>query len=551
MSLSLRGIAFVRAARLLALIAVLAIATPLELSARGGRGGGGRMGGGGFSRGGIARSGGISRPSRSSPSSDRSARSRSTSRSDPRRSSSTRDGERRSSPDRNIWGDIGNDPSSRPSSPSASTRTGDSRSRDGSFETRTGETVDWESEVTRGEDGLERNTTWESTSGASGSGSSTARMENGQVQVDRTRHAESASGETIDRSWSAQREGDWIVREGDIKTSTGIDANTNTAIRKTDDGFVVHGAGSGRNGDYAGTIVKKGDDVYGRGVRVDGDEVSWGRVHCDSGRCTGGRVTADIDDYYDYPYYYYPYYYGWYSCPPGQIDSWHGAYGTPVYGCSNTVVISTTLSLGSSGSDSTSSAYTGASSNARSSSSSGLNSGSSVATASGSKSAASGVPSEARVTSQPVLMYELAPDLVVYSSDKKPQGVHAAKYGKRYFWAPGPTKADPRTDDWLRRASEMKAPTANASIITYGIGGQVVYLTSEKPSPGYFSETSDQLYAWMPGVLHPNDAQNDAIGTALAAHRAGGRQALDREARKLEQKRDPPPASAAKAPAPS
>jgi hypothetical protein len=264
-----------RVVKLLALACTLLLASEGALEARGGRGGG-RMGGGGYSR------------SQSSP----------------------RPAERRAPSDRSAtrgYGDSRESARARDTGASRGELERDgSRSNERSFETRRGETVDWESEVTRGEDGPQRETSWASTSGASGSGSSTARVQGGQVQVDRSRHAESGSGETIDREWSAHREDDWIVREGSVKTNTGVDADTASAIRRTEDGYVVRGAAFGRRGDAAGTIVKKGDELYARGARVEGDDVTFGRVHCQGDRCTGGRVTADLDDDYDYPYYYYP-----------------------------------------------------------------------------------------------------------------------------------------------------------------------------------------------------------------------------------------------------
>lgn len=408
-----------------------------------------------------------------------------------------------------------------PSQRTTPSQRGDSRSNEGSFETRRGHTVDWESEVTRGDDGFQRETSWESTSGASGSGSSNVRVQDGQVQsVDRSRHVESASGETLDREVSSERDGDWVVREGSIKTSTGIDADTASAIRRTDDGYVAHGAISGRDGAAAGTIVRDGDDLYVRGARIEGDDVTWGRVRCNNGRCTGGRVTADLDDYYYYPYYYYPYYYGWYSCPSGTVQTWNGAYGTPVYGCSHVTVVETTIALGPS--DSSRSLAGDPSS--------------SVA-ASGSTSSSG----EARVTSAPVLMYEIDPTVVVYSTDYRPAGVETVKKGDRHFWAPGPKDKSREVEQWASLASAMPAPTANATLITYTIGSRTVYLTNERPAPGYFSESSDQLFAWIPGVRKPSESDREAIGTAIAAHRAGGRNALDREARKLEANREPPP----------
>ena len=472
----------------LVVVAALLLAPAAELAAGGGRGGGGRggggfsRGGGGFSRGGAARGGSI-------------------------------EGYDRSRAGSGAWsGDNASRPAKSTRSPSQGGAPG-STSRDGSFENRRGETVDWSSSTTRTEDGIQHEGSWESTSGASGSGSSNARIEDGKLQGgDRSRHVESAQGETLDREVSSQRKGDSVEREGSLETSTGIDADSAGTIKKTDDGFVAQGAVSGKNGAAAGTIVKDGNQVYARGAATDGDKVTWGRAHCNSGTCTGGRVTADIDHYYHQPYYYYPYYYGWYSCPYGSVQTWHGAYGTPIYGCSNVTVVHTTIALGPSSSDA-------------------------------SKSGGGTGSREAQVTSAPVLMYEIDPQVVVYATSYEPVGVYSVEQGTRFYWAPGPSQKAADAKKWIEQAGAMPAPTANATVITYTIGKQLVYLTNEAPAPGFFSEPSDQLFAWIPGVRKPSDEERDAIRSAITAQDAGGRAALDREARKLEKNREPPPAS--------
>ncbi len=138
-------------------------------------------------------------------------------------------------------------------------------------------------------------------------------------------------------------------------------------------------------------------------------------------------------------------------------------------------------------------------------------------------------------------MYELDSERVVYSTDHRPEGIYSVKKGQRYFWAPGPAARSREVESWTKEASAMSAPTANSTLITYTIGPRAVYLTNERPAPGYFSESFDQLYAWIPGVRDPSPSDRDAIATAIAAHRSGGRQALDREARKLEKDHEPPP----------
>ena len=113
--------------------------------------------------------------------------------------------------------------------------------------------------------------------------------------------------------------------------------------------------------------------------------------------------------------------------------------------------------------------------------------------------------------------------------------------------APGPAEASGEAKAWIVAAGAMPSPTANATVITYTIGPRIVYFTNERPVTGFFAEPSDQLFAWIPGVREPSDEERDAIRTAVTAQRAGGQAALDREARKLEKGREPPPEGAAPA----
>ena len=48
---------------------------------------------------------------------------------------------------------------------------------------------------------------------------------------------------------------------------------------------------------------------------------------------------------------------------------------------------------------------------------------------------------------------------------------------------------------------------------------------------------------WIPGVQEPTDEERNLIQTAITAHRSGGKDALDREVRKLEANRERPPAA--------
>ncbi len=406
--------------------------------------------------------------------------------------------------------------------PSRTGSRGSGGQRDGSFETRRGETVDWSSSRTRTEDGVKREGSWESSSGASGGGSSEIGIQDGQVQSrDRSGHAENAKGETMDRDVHSERHDGHVDRSAHTKTSTGVDARSEGQIKKTDDGVVARGSIVGKDGAAAGTIARKGDQTWVRGAATDGNNVTWGGAQCNGNHCYGGRATVKVKDYYDYPYYYYPYYYGYYSCPYGSVQTWSNRYGTPIYGCSNVYVVHTTISLGASETHKT--------------------------------SAASGDawPAEAEVSSAPVLMYEVSPEVVAYATTYPPQGVFAEKQGQRYFWVPGPAEATAEAKQSIVTAGAMPQPTANATVITYDIGGRVVYLTNERPIPGFYAENADQLFVWIPGVREPTDDERNVIRTAITAHEAGGRDALDREVRKLEANREAPPdagaASGAKA----
>jgi len=112
---------------------------------------------------------------------------------------------------------------------------------------------------------------------------------------------------------------------------------------------------------------------------------------------------------------------------------------------------------------------------------------------------------------------------------------------ERYFWVPGPSDVSPEAKEWVVAAGAMPQPTANATVITYSAGGRIVYLTNERPVPGFYSETADQLFVWIPGVKEPTDEERDLIKTVIAAHQSGGKKALGREVRKLEANREPPP----------
>ena len=341
------------------------------------------------------------------------------------------------------------------------------------------------------------------------------RTENGRVEsIERSRHVETAAGETGSREMSSRRDGNAIVREGSIRTSTGIDADTAGVIRRTDDGFVARGVVSGERYAGAGTIVRSDGRTYVRGVATDGDRITAGRIHCNGNHCHGARVVADVNSYYYYPYYYYPYYYAYYACPAYGTTVVVGYYGTPVYSCSQVVVVSTTVVLSSADSN-----YL----------------------------AGSGSGSEVSVqaTSVPVVMYEVDPGTVVYATTYEPDDVYSTEDDGRYFWLPGAKKNTKDAKKSIEAAIEAEKPTANATVITYQMGDRLVYLTNEPPVEGTYSTHSEELFAWIAGVAEPSSKDRDAIAGALTAHGEGGSAALEREVRKLQESREPPPSAEA------
>src|SRR6185295_7695420 len=166
--------------------------------------------------------------------------------------------------------------------------------------------------------------------------------------------------------------------------------------------------------------------------------------------------------------YYVPYYY---PCPMGMTTVMRGA-GAMVYSCPVTPMISTTVPL------------------------------TAMMMASKKMQAES-----AQVTSSPVVMYQVASDTVVYATSYKPAGVYWENERGRQYWVPGPSSGSSEVKDDIRRAAAMQTPTANATVITYTISGQTVYLTDQSPLHGIYSQKAGALYAWIPGVSKPSSSQ--------------------------------------------
>ena len=138
-------------------------------------------------------------------------------------------------------------------------------------------------------------------------------------------------------------------------------------------------------------------------------------------------------------------------------------------------------------------------------------------------------------------MYEISPEVVVYGTTDVPQGVYSVEQHERHYWVPGPADESAEAKQWIATAGAMAAPTANATVITYEVAGRFVYLTNERPAPGFYAEPADQLFAWVAGVVEPTDEERDLIQTVITAHQSGGKDALGRKVRKLEANREDPP----------
>jgi hypothetical protein len=349
------------------------------------------------------------------------------------------------------------------------------------------------------------------TAGGSSHSSASGTYSDGKVDtMDTSISGKNAAGETGSHDGNWNRNGDTMNYHGSSSTSTGKWSNSAGTVTKTDDGFVAHGATNTSQGAGAGTVVKDGNDVYARSVTTNGETVTRSHTTCYDGQCYGGTVTTNVQQYYAAPYYYYyPQYYAYYACPPGGMSVMVGSYGTSVYSCPVTPVISMTVPL------------------------------TAMMMAGMSKSKAAKATS-AQVTSSPVVMYEVSSEAVVYSTSYNPKGMYWENVKGRSYWVPGAAKASREVKKAIQRAGAMTTPTANATVITYTIGEDLVYLTNEAPLTGIYSQRADVLHAWIPGVTNPTEAERNAIATAVTAHEQGGAKALASKVEELQKSKPAP-----------
>jgi hypothetical protein len=398
------------------------------------------------------------------------------------------------------------------------TTQGSTTTRDVDYTGTDGQSASHTGSVTKDDGSFSYSGSGSTSAGASSHTTASGTTSDGRVQSMNTSmsgtNADGVSG-SHDGSWNRTEDG--VQYNGSSSTSTGKWSDSAAEVTKTDDGFVAHGATVNSQGAASGTVVKDGDQVYGRSVSTNGEQVTHNRTSCVDGSCTTTSVTTTsaptVQQYYAAPYYYYyPQYYAYYACPPGSVHVVTGGAGTAVYSCGVTPVISTTIPLTAA----------------------------MMAVAAKGKQAHGETPATAQVTSSPVVMYRVASDTVVYATSYEPQGLYWEDVKDRYLWVPGAATASSAVKTAIEHASTMSVPTANATVITYTISGERVYLTNEAPIAGTFSERADVLYAWIPGVRSPTQAQKDAIATAVTAHQQGGAQALASEVQKLQQGKPAP-----------
>lgn len=395
------------------------------------------------------------------------------------------------------------------------TTSGDTTTREATYTGQDGQSASHTGSVTKDDGSFSYSGSGSTSAGGSSSSSASGTYGDGRVQsTDTSISGTNASGESASHDGHWNRDGDSVSYSGSSSTSTGKWSDSAGQVTKTDDGFAAHGATVNSQGAASGTVVKDGDQVYGRSVTTDGDTVTRNRTTCTGGDCTRTSATTSVptvQQYYAAPYYYYyPQYYAYYACPPGSMTVFTGA-GGAVYSCGVTPVISTTIPLTAA-----------------------------MLAASKATKGRGEQPSTAQVTSSPVLMYRVASDTVVYATSYQPHGLYWEDVKDRYFWVPGAATASPEVTTAIAHARSMTTPTANATVITYTIGDQRVYLTNEAPLAGTYTERADVLYAWIPGVTKPSEAQRDAIATAVTAHEQAGAKALAGEVRKLEQGKPAP-----------
>jgi hypothetical protein len=370
------------------------------------------------------------------------------------------------------------------------TTDGDTTTRDTTWTGEDGQSADHTGSVTKDDGSYDY-----SGSSSGGRGSSDATV-NGTYSDGKADSAHTsvtgtdAAGETGTHDGNWNRDGDTVTYHGDSSTSTGRDSAAAGAVTRTDDGFVARGAAVGDRGVAAGTVVKDGDQVYGRSVTTNGESVNRNATDCNGGDCNRVTTTTEAAPYGAAVPYFVPY--SSYPCPSG-VDMVPSASGDIVYSCAVTPVVTTTIPLTAA-----------------------------VATANG----AAAPPASAQVTSSAVVMYQVSPDTVVYATSYAPQGLYAQEVNGRYYWVPGVAAASAEVTDAINAAENMEQPTANATVITYAIGSDLIYLTGQPPARGIYAQSGSSLYAWVPGVTQPTEIQRDAVGTSLTVHGQQGARAL-------------------------
>jgi hypothetical protein len=397
------------------------------------------------------------------------------------------------------------------------TTTGDTTDRSAEWTGAGGQSAEHSGSVTKDDGDFSYSGSSSNSAGASSNTTASGTYADGRVtSMNTSMNGKNAAGETGSHDGNWNRDGSTVSYYGNSQTSTGRQSAAAGTATKTDDGWVAHGAAENNQGAAAGTVVKDGNDVYARSVSTNGTTVNHNYTNCQGGDCTRTTVTTVPPPYYPASitqYSYYPSTYAYYSCPPGSMTVMSGMGGAAVYSCGVTPMVSTTIPLMAM---------------------------MAMAHKKSQQSSAGAPPATAQVTSSPVVMYQVSSDTVVYSTSYSPQGLYWESVKNRSLWVPGAATGTTDVKRDIERAAEMSSPTANATVITYTIGGSLIYLTNQAPMPGVYSQRAGQLYAWMPGVTKPSTAQRDTITTAVTAHEKGGAKAIAAQVEKTQKQKPPP-----------
>lgn len=329
----------------------------------------------------------------------------------------------------------------------------------------------------------------------------------GSVDVDQTTTsdsvtttvtAESASGESASHTGTWTQQDGYVTYDGSGSTSTGRQSETHAAGAMTDAGLVVGGTTTNNQGSAAGVALVNENGIKAAGIGTNGETVTAGAMSASNGTVTGATISGEpgsgngatvttttaspASGVTSTSYYVYPY-------PVYGARIYPSAYGAPIYWWATTPVVAATVALAAS------------------------------------EIASDMAPATVEAYYSPVVTYA-TPKVAVYATTYAPRGLYAEPHGDRYYWVPGAASPSSVVESAIQTAARMTGPTSGGTVIAYDLDGGAVFLTNEPPIAGTYEKRIGGLFAWMPGVMAPSEAERRAIDTALTAHAQGGSEAL-------------------------